>query len=63
MSKYITHQVPSRNKTNDLPDFPWRPVILHGPSRAGQYVMRRYHVSPHIAELIAALAGLGGEDR
>jgi hypothetical protein len=30
-------------------------------SKAAQYVMRRYRVSPHTAEVIATLAGLGSE--
>ncbi len=63
MSKYIAHRAPARNKTSDLPDlFSWQPVVIHRPSsRAGQFVMRRYRVAPHTAEVIAALAGLGGE--
>jgi hypothetical protein len=63
MSKHIARRAPARNKTNDLPDlFSWRSAIHHRPStHAGQYVMRRYRVSPHTAEVIAALAGLGSE--
>jgi hypothetical protein len=61
MSKYIACRASARNKTNDLPDlFSWRSAILHRPSsRAAEYVMRRYSVSPHTAEVIAALADLG----
>lgn len=64
MSKYIARRAPARNKTNDLPDlFSWRPAILRHPmSRAGQYVMRRYRIAPHTAEVIAALAGFGGSE-
>ena len=62
MSKNIARRAPARNKTNDLPDlFSWRSAILHRPTtRAGQHVMRRYGTSPYTADLIAALAGLGG---
>jgi hypothetical protein len=45
-----------------LPLFDWHPVAVRHPlSRAGLHVMRRYRVAPHIAELIASLAGLGSE--
>jgi hypothetical protein len=62
MSRNIAQRAPARNKTNDLPDlFSWRQAILNRPStRAGQFVMRRYGVPLHTAEVIAALAGLGG---
>ena len=62
MSEHIRRRAPARNKANDLPDLSsWRSAILHRPStRAGQHVMRRYRMSPYTADLIAALAGLGG---
>jgi hypothetical protein len=65
MSKRLTCRAPARNNANSLPDlFSWRSAILHRPvSRAGQYVMRRYRVAPHMAEVIAALAGLGGGEQ
>ena len=65
MPKYIARRAPARNQTNDLPDlFSWRSPVLHRPSTAaGQYVMRRYRVAPHMAEVIAALAGLGGSEQ
>jgi len=65
MSKYIARRAPARNQTNDLPDlFSWRSPVLHRPSTAAaQYVMRRYRVAPHMAEVIAALAGLGGSEQ
>jgi hypothetical protein len=64
MSKRLTCRAPARNNANSLPDlFSWRSAILHRPSsRAAEYVMRRYRVSPHTAEVIAALAGFGGND-
>jgi hypothetical protein len=64
MSKRLAFRAPVR-KAADLSDlFSWRSTVIHPyTSRAGQYVMRRYHVSRHTAEVIAALAGLGGEDR
>jgi hypothetical protein len=44
--------------------FDWRQVVVRPPAnRAAQYVMRRYRVAPHMAEVIAVLAGLGGGDR
>jgi hypothetical protein len=47
-----------------LPLFDWRQVVVRPPANRGaQYVMRRYHVAPHMAEVIAVLAGLGGGDR
>jgi hypothetical protein len=45
-----------------LPLFDWRQVVVRPPAnRAAQYVMRRYRVAPHMAEVIAVLAGLGSE--
>lgn len=39
-------------------------VVARSPaSRAAQFVMRRCHVPPHTAEVIAVLAGLGSEVR
>jgi hypothetical protein len=63
MSKYIARGASSRNKSIDVPDLLyWRSATLHRPStRAAQYVMRRYRVPPHTAEVIAALAGLGAD--
>jgi hypothetical protein len=63
MSKRIARRAPARNKADDLSDlFSWQPAVVQHPlSRAGQHTMRRYRLAPHIAELIAALAGLGSE--
>jgi hypothetical protein len=65
MSKYISRRDPARNNTNDVPDlFSWRSAVVYRPStRAGEYVMRRYCIAPHTAEVIAVLAGLGGSER
>jgi hypothetical protein len=65
MSNYIAQRAPARNKTNDVPDlFSWRSAVVYRPNtRAGEFVMRRYCVAPHTAEVIAALAGLGGTER
>jgi hypothetical protein len=47
-----------------LPLFDWRQAVVRPPAnRASQYVMRRCHVTSHTAEVIAALAGLGGGER
>jgi hypothetical protein len=61
---HIYRRAPTRNKTNDSPDlFSWQPVVVLCPvSRAGSHVMRRFRVAPHIAELIAGFAGLGGSE-
>jgi hypothetical protein len=42
--------------------FAWRPTPPWNDNRAAQYVMRRYHVAPHTAVVIAALAGFGGSE-
>jgi hypothetical protein len=61
MKKY-TKSLPNGHQVFGLPPFNWRQVVVRPPTtRAGQYVMRRYRVAPHTAEVIAALAGLGGE--
>jgi hypothetical protein len=61
---HIARRAPAHNKTNESPDlFSWQAAITHRPpSRAAQYVMRRYRVAPHTAEVIAALAGFGGSE-
>ncbi len=38
-------------------------VVWPQASRAGRFVMRRCRVTPHAAEVIAVLAGLGSEVR
>jgi hypothetical protein len=61
--KNYTKSLPKSHQVSDLPLFDWRHVVLRpATTLAGQYVMRRYHVAPHIAEVIAALAGLGGSE-
>jgi hypothetical protein len=50
------------NQVSGLPLFDWRHVVVMSPvSRGAQFVMRRYRLAPHAAEVIAALAGLGSE--
>jgi hypothetical protein len=55
---------PSKEQSvSDLPLFDWRVVVVR-PSpntRGGQFVARKYHVAPAVADLIADLAGLGQE--
>jgi hypothetical protein len=54
--------LPDSHQVSGLPLFDWRQVVVRVPSsRAGQFVMRRYRVAPHTADVIAALAGLGAE--
>jgi hypothetical protein len=61
----IVHLVPPRNKANDSQDVSsWRPTVVGRPlSLAGRFVIRRCRVTPDVAEVIAALAGLGSEVR
>jgi hypothetical protein len=60
--KKYSKPLPDSHQVSGLPLFDWRHVVVMSPaSRAAQYVMRRYRVSPHTAEVIAALAGLGSE--
>jgi len=63
MSKRIQRRAPVRNKSCDLPLFSWQAAVARRPlSRAGAFVMRRYRLAPHTAEVIAALAGFGGSE-
>jgi hypothetical protein len=40
----------------------WHEAAVRKPeTRAGQIIVRRHHIHPSIADLIAALAGLGSE--
>ncbi len=62
MKKYSDPLLDS-HQVSGLPLFDWCNVVVRGPaSLAGQYVMRRYRVAPDTAEVIAALAGLGGRE-
>jgi hypothetical protein len=55
--RFDSHQV------SELPLFDWRQVVVRVPSsRAAQFVMRRYRLSPHTADVIAILAGLGASE-
>ena len=61
MKKY-SKSVPLSHQVSGLPLFDWHYVVTRPrTTRAGQYVMRRYGVPIHTAEVIAALAGLGSE--
>ena len=44
-----------------LPLFSWRVAVVQPGTRAGLHLSRQYRVRPAIADLIAALAGLGSE--
>jgi hypothetical protein len=63
--KKYTKSALDSHLVSGLPLFDWRRVTVRSvTTRAGQYVMRRYGVPYHTAEVIAALAGLGvGVDR
>jgi hypothetical protein len=55
---------PDSHQVFGLPLFDCRSAVLWPPaSRAAQFVMRRYRLAPHTAEVIADLAGLGSEAR
>ena len=42
-----------------LPLFSWRVAVVQPGTRVGLHLSRRYRIRPAIADLIAALAGLG----
>jgi hypothetical protein len=57
-----TKSPPKSHQIFGLPLFEWREVVVrHATSRAGRYVMRRYGIRLHTAEVIAVLGGLGGD--
>jgi hypothetical protein len=55
--------LPDSHPISGLPFDRRHVVVWSPPSQAAQFIMRRYHVPPHTAEVIAALAGLGTEVR
>jgi hypothetical protein len=58
--KKYTKSAPLSHPVSGLPLFDGRPVIVRPAiTPGGQYVMRRYRVAPHIADVIADLAGIG----
>jgi hypothetical protein len=58
--KKYSEPLPDSHPVSGLPLFDWRNVVVRSPaSRAAQFIMRRYRVTRHTAEVIAALAGLG----
>lgn len=59
-----SESLPDSHQVSDLKLFDCHHVVMWSPaSRAAQFVMRRYHLPPYTAEVIAALAGLGSEVR
>jgi hypothetical protein len=59
-----SESLPDSHQISGLPLFDCRHAVVWSPtSRAAQFVMRRYHLAPDTAEVIAALAGLGSEVR
>jgi hypothetical protein len=63
--KSNTKRSPQRQLDSNFPLLNWRPAIVRPfPSTpAGQFVARRYRVTPALADLIANMAGLGSEVR
>jgi hypothetical protein len=56
MTKYTTPPL----KSHQLSLFDWRAVVVHQPlTVGGRFVRNRFPVRPELADLIAALAGLG----
>lgn len=56
--------LPDSHQVSGHPPFDWHRVVVTEPSsRAAQFIMRRYRLTPHTAEVIADLAGLGCEVR
>ena len=45
--------------TSKLPLLSWQSVVVRPSTPAGQFVVRRYGVHPAVADVLAALAGLG----
>lgn len=58
-----SESLPDSHQISGLPPDRRHVVLWSPPSRAAQFIIRRYHVAPHTAEVIAALAGLGSEVR
>lgn len=58
-----THSNPlhANQGLSGLPLFDWRNAVVRKPAtKAGQYLLSRYSLPPGHADLIAALAGIGG---
>ena len=63
MKKY-KQRLPDSHQVSGLPLFDKQQVVVRIPSsRAAQFVMRRCRVTPEVANVIAALAGLESEVR
>jgi len=56
-----TEQTQKTQSISNLPLFSWRSAVVHvqPTTCGGQFVMRRHRVHPGLADLVAALAGLG----
>lgn len=59
MNRALPHNNPALIAIGD-----YRLAVVHAPtlSRAGRFVARRYRLEPHVAEIIADLAGLGDRE-
>lgn len=64
MTEY-SQRLSDSHQVSGHPLFDWRHVVFaRSPaSRAAQFIMRRYQLAPHTAEVVADLAGLGSEVR
>jgi hypothetical protein len=57
--KTRTKHLQKTQSASHLPLFPWRAAVFQPSTRAGLHLSRQYRLRPAIADLIAALAGLG----
>lgn len=62
MSTDIKHS-PKAQPVSPLPQSPWRSAVMWPSTPAGRFVVRRFGVNPVIADVIAAMAGIGSEAR
>jgi hypothetical protein len=63
--KSSTEQLSAKQPAFDLPLFDWQVAVVRpsAGTRGGLYVARKYGVNPALADLVAALAGIGNEAR
>ena len=57
--KTRTKHLQKTQSVSQLPLFSWRVAVVQPGTCAGLHLSRQYRVRPAIADLIAALAGLG----
>jgi hypothetical protein len=50
-----------KQSDSDLPLLNWPTVVVRPNTMGGNFVVRRFHVDPALADLVADLAGIGSE--